>query len=277
MLLMNEAEVMIFVYGSLRSGQRNRNFLQPVEKALRKDQLSLCRTVAPFAMVSLYSKEYPFLLEACSCKKFPLRCSSNASPYSHFSRKTFSLHTRKITGELYQLSKSKLLELDEFEGNEYLRQIIQVEQNGDIYSAYAYIMNSQGASDICDNYIGKEVQTSSYYRPVNCGDWDAYLHASLFSQLLITAVLNNADNEPFSTVPHPLTHSCWLREMIREVEREVVSCDSVDSDKALAECSLFHDSLLSFLRSSLLLPGWETTTSTRSESQLPYSTSDVYM
>jgi hypothetical protein len=44
--------------------------------------------------------------------------------------------------------------------------------------------------------------------------------------------------------------------MIREVEREV-SCDAVDSDKALlAECShhlLFHESLLSFWRS--LLPG----------------------
>lgn len=245
-----EAEVVIFVYGSLRSGQRNRKFIQPVEiKAASckkaSHQLSLCRTVASFAMVSLHSQEYPFLLKAFhNIHQF----SSRPIAYDPSARQTFFLSSRRITGELFRLPKSKLPELDDFEGNEYSREVIQVEQNGDIYSSYAYVMSSNEASKVCENYVGKEISPSSYYRPVSCGDWDAYLHTYLLSQLLIIAVLDSVDNNSLSIASQPLPHSLWLYKMIQGIQESGNVISSV-AEKVTAALSANNDSLFSYLKS----------------------------
>lgn len=267
-----EAEVVIFVYGSLRSGQRNRKLIQPVEikvsscLKIASDQLSLCRTVTPFAMVSLHSREYPFLLKACHNDNDLFL--SRPAFYNSSKRQSFTLYSRRITGELFRLPKSKLSELDDFEGTEYSKEVIQVEQNGNIYSTYAYVMNSHEASNICENYIGMEVHPSSYYRPVSCGDWDAYLHTSLLSQLLITAVLDSVDNESLIMASQPLSHSFWLYEMIRGVQESGKVIGSA-AEKFIAALSAHSDSLFSFLKS---LPACKTTS--RSELQHLYSSSD---
>jgi gamma-glutamylcyclotransferase (GGCT)/AIG2-like uncharacterized protein YtfP len=92
----------VFVYGSLLSGLNNHHVM--IQK--NASFVSRGRTQESFYLTGLQSDLYPFL------SRIPLVGGQSQSP---------------ITGELYTVATEVIAELDEFEGDEYMRTEIAVE------------------------------------------------------------------------------------------------------------------------------------------------------
>lgn len=92
----------VFVYGSLLSGLNNHHVMIHHKATF----VRTARTTDPFYLTGLQSDLYPYL------SRVPLVAGQPLS---------------QITGELYAVSTKVLTRLDEFEGDEYIRSIINLE------------------------------------------------------------------------------------------------------------------------------------------------------
>ena len=93
----------VFVYGSLLSGLNNHHVMIQHKATFVRP----ARTADTFYLTGLQSNLYPYL------SRVPLVAGQPLS---------------KITGELYAVSTKVLSRLDEFEGDEYCRSIINIEE-----------------------------------------------------------------------------------------------------------------------------------------------------
>jgi gamma-glutamylcyclotransferase (GGCT)/AIG2-like uncharacterized protein YtfP len=107
------ASTLLFVYGTLKRGQRNHRLLDGQEF------VRAARTRPGYRLLDL--GPYPGLVESDT--------------------------GGAIEGEIYRVDAATLLRLDAFEGPQYRRAVIKVQDAGDTVEGYLY----QGASDgLCD-------------------------------------------------------------------------------------------------------------------------------
>lgn len=247
---MNES-FLIFVYGSLRSGQLNRHILNSNSVAVRNDFISLARTVNSYSMIGHNSGEYPYLMVIDDQIRFPttniISCDFIAN----------NLTKRKIVGELFVVNKLKLEELDIFEGVEYSREVIEVEQDGKKCHAFSYLMHKQKSEALIEEWSSKGIRS---HKPVICGDWDAHLNSSPFAQILISIALDHIDGvsnySVTTTDVNAITDNAlylWFHGLIQEANTKLNYYGSYFSEfnsiSALSSQALHHKSYDSFLKS----------------------------
>lgn len=143
----------VFVYGSLRKGLRNH---WAIKQESGVKSLGLYKTTEKFYMFSLRNLQWPFV------SRNPLFLEKGCK-------------ATNITGELFEISPSHLVKLDELEVHpeEYIRRIVQIrnKDEGGLETAYIYLLENEK--------IIEEMNNSWHsYIPVEDGDWATFISRS---------------------------------------------------------------------------------------------------
>jgi gamma-glutamylcyclotransferase (GGCT)/AIG2-like uncharacterized protein YtfP len=158
----------LFVYGSLRAGQANhhilRNLVQsnlPLDGPDYSESKESVQTKDDYRMFGLSSRSYPFLVT-----------DDYLSGTDRYFLTKYGFRTSKIVGEIYRIEGTHIWNaLDAFEGNEYERKQIEIEKNGTVFIADAYV----ASSFISEEIIANLREQNCKYEFVEGGNWAAYL------------------------------------------------------------------------------------------------------